>query len=321
MEAVKDYVNKYLIVGGYHMLKKISSAFLITTLILFFTGPIMNMQAATTTSTAGVVNLTSGLLNVRASASSSATILTTVSKGTYITLISRYSSGWWKVEYSSGCYGYVSSSFITQVSGASAGTINVSSGYVNIRSGPSTSYSVMSVLPSGKIVIVLSKSGSFSKILYDGTKIGYVSSQYLNVNSSMIWPVPASSRITQNFSSTHLGIDIGAKTPGVSGDSIVAATSGTVAYSGWLSGYGNVVYINSYYNGKYIQTRYGHMKSAPYVSVGSTVSAGQTVGAMGNTGTSTAVHLHFEVRIRNSSAACTANADSTAVNPLSYVSY
>ena len=50
---------------------------------------------------------------------------------------------------------------------------------LNVRSGAGVSYSVKDKIPKGEIVIILSTSGSWSKILYDGTKIGYVNSQYL----------------------------------------------------------------------------------------------------------------------------------------------
>ncbi len=50
---------------------------------------------------------------------------------------------------------------------------------LNFRSGPSTSYSIISTLSKGTKVEVISTTNNWSKIIYDG-KIGYVSSEYLS---------------------------------------------------------------------------------------------------------------------------------------------
>lgn len=94
----------------------------------------------------------------------------------------------------------------------------------------------------------------------------------------------------------HTGSDFGPNTPGVAGDPIYASTSGTVIRAGPANGYGNYVVIQ-YPDGS-ISTAYGHMNSIG-VSVGDTVSAGQQIGTMGNTGRSTAVHLHYEVMVKD----------------------
>ena len=146
---------------------------------------------------------------------------------------------------------------------------------------------------------------------------GYVNASYLK--TAMVWPVPDSHKINQYFSSTHEGIDVGAAVHSVPGDRVVAAQGGKVVWSGTLSGYGYVVYIDSVYNGQPIQTRVRASGQRPACFAGSYVSKGQLIGYMGNTGTSSGVHLHFEVRIRNSAADCIANADSAPVNPLNYV--
>jgi murein DD-endopeptidase MepM/ murein hydrolase activator NlpD len=269
-------------------------------------------SAADATSAAGII--TAGNLNVRSSASTSGSILSVLPYGSYVTLIWK-TGDWYYAEYANGRYGYVSAKYIRYVYGTYAAKTFVSSGSLNIRSGAGESYSVTGTLPIGRTVLILSAGNGWNRILYDGTKTGYVSAQYLN--SVMAWPVPASRKINQYFG-THQGLDIGAAVRGVTGDSVIAAMGGKVVYSGWLNGYGYVVYINSMYNGQPIQTRYGHLNSPPLVTAGQTVGIGQRIGYMGNTGTSTGVHLHFEVRIRNADTASIPNSDSRAVDPLSY---
>lgn len=142
----------------------------------------LNAQAADANSQAGVVAVSSGRLNVRSSGSTSASVVTALSKGSYVTLISK-SGSWWRVEYANGKYGYCHSDYITQVSGTAA-TVKVSSGSLNVRTGPGTSYSRQGSLSNGQTVIVLSSSGGWSRILYHGTKTGYVSAAYLSSGTS-----------------------------------------------------------------------------------------------------------------------------------------
>ena len=154
----------------------------VLTLILILSTIIIPTTAATTSSKAGVVSVTSGNLNVRSSASTSGTVVSSLSKGSYVTLMSK-SGNWWHVEYADGKYGYCHADYIKTATGTPA-TVKISSGSLNVRSGAGTSYSKVSSLYNGEVVIVLGLSGSWSKILYNGTKIGYVSSQYLSNSSS-----------------------------------------------------------------------------------------------------------------------------------------
>lgn len=87
------------------------------------------------------------------------------------------------------------------------------------------------------------------------------------------------------------GVDLGAPT----GTPVRAASGGEVIISkdsGWNGGYGSYIVIK-HANGT--QTLYAHL-SAAYVSAGATVSQGESIGAIGNTGQSTGPHLHFEIR-------------------------
>ena len=107
---------------------------------------------------------------------------------------------------------------------------------------------------------------------------------------------PVSGTISSRFGarsrircSAHTGLDIATST----GTPIAAAASGTVTFSGWKGSYGWLMVI-THQNG--VQTYYGHC-SKLYYSAGQTVSQGQKIAAVGNTGNSTGPHLHFEVRV------------------------
>lgn len=79
------------------------------------------------------------------------------------------------------------------------------------------------------------------------------------------------------------------------GTTVVASASGKVVVSrsgGYNGGYGTYVVL-SHDNGT--QTLYAHM-NANHVTVGQSVSQGQTIGTIGMTGRTTGPHVHFEVR-------------------------
>ena len=131
---------------------------------------------AATTQQAGMVVTAEGSLNVRNQPSTSARVLTMLSKNSYVTLISQ-EGNWWKVMYRKGYYGYCHSDYIRPVS-STAAQVNAPSG-LNVRTGAGTNYRRITTLSKGEQVLVLSTSGGWSKVLYYGTQIGYVSAQYL----------------------------------------------------------------------------------------------------------------------------------------------
>ena len=123
---------------------------------------------------------------------------------------------------------------------------------------------------------------------------------YTEGTGSMSWPCngvitsPFGYRTHPIFGTTifHAGIDIGVDY----GTPIHAADSGTVVYSGWISGYGNAVIID---HGGGLSTLYGHNQSLA-VSEGQSVSKGEVIAYAGSTGNSTGPHCHFEVDINGS---------------------
>ena len=120
--------------------------------------------------------------------------------------------------------------------------------------------------------------------------------------AGLIWPCDGVvvSGFGMRWGRMHEGIDIGC----AYGTPNRAAASGTVIYAGWLGGYGNLVVVD---HGNGLSTAYAHASSI-LVSVGQTVSQGQTVSLVGSTGHSTGPHLHFEVRVNG-----------VAVDPLPYL--
>lgn len=124
---------------------------------------------------------------------------------------------------------------------------------------------------------------------------------------------PAAGTVTSGFNEPgrghHPGMDIAA-----SGTvPIVASADGVVIRSDYSSSYGNVVYLSHHINGQTFTTVYAHMSSRS-VSVGQTVSQGQQLGFMGNTGDSTGQHLHFEIHAGEWNQGKT-----NAVNPALYI--
>ena len=86
---------------------------------------------------------------------------------------------------------------------------------------------------------------------------------------------------------THHGIDIVAK----EGEPILAAASGVVVYSGWNYEFGNMLIL---YHGDDYFTHYGHNQQN-FKKQLDTVTRGEVIGLVGNTGVSSGPHLHFEV--------------------------
>lgn len=148
----------------------------------------------------------------------------------------------------------------------------------------------ISTLYEEKKTVVVASTSSSSGTVTSGT----AGSGYKEIGISFIKPISATvtSRFGSRWGSTHKGMDFGAAT----GTSIKAAASGTVTYAGWNSGgYGYLVIIS---HGNGVQTYYAHC-SAILTTVGATVSQGDVIAKVGNTGKSTGSHLHFEIRVND----------------------
>lgn len=144
----------------------------------------VQVSAAGMDSSAGAVTTSGGRLNVRSGPSSGSAVVASLGKGSYVTLLSK-SGAWWRIEYDKGKYGYCHADYITPVSGTPV-EVATQSGSLNVRSGGGTSYPKIASLARGEVVISLSSSGSWTRVLYHGTKTGYVSSQYLKTGYPLV---------------------------------------------------------------------------------------------------------------------------------------
>ncbi|MBD3420037.1 MAG: peptidoglycan DD-metalloendopeptidase family protein [Chitinivibrionales bacterium] len=99
---------------------------------------------------------------------------------------------------------------------------------------------------------------------------------------------------------SHSGVDFAAS----EGTPIRVTAPGIVSEVKHDPYYGILVVVNHKYN---FQTYYGHCLQA-LVAAGQSVKRGQTIALCGNTGNSTAPHLHYEVRLKGE-----------AQNPVKYI--
>ncbi|MCQ6277697.1 SH3 domain-containing protein [Bacillus sp. EB600] len=278
------------------------------------------------------VNVSSGSLNLRTSASAGAAVIATLSKGTAITVYSEI-NGWAWVK-ANGKAGYVSSIFLSSTNPSSSAKksssiaattkyVNVSSGSLNLRTGASTSAEVISALSKGTAVSVNSETNGWSWINVNG-KEGYVNSSFLSNTNSISSPgnpptvgqsiasastpdAPAATTKYVNISSGSLNLR---KTASTSASIIVKLAKATAVkvYSeagGWskIEAYGQTGYVRSEFLSAGIQspvtsvppvqqvvTRYVNVSTGSSLNLRKNVSTSSTVLAKLLNGTEVKVY-------------------------------
>ena len=110
----------------------------------------------------------------------------------------------------------------------------------------------------------------------------------------LAWPVAG--WISQYFWAGHSGVDIAAPY----GSGLAASVNGVISQNGWVAVGGLHICVKS----GNLEECYYHL-SAAYLPVGTEVSAGQIVAAVGLTGVTTGPHVHWETKV-----------DGRFVNPL-----
>jgi murein DD-endopeptidase MepM/ murein hydrolase activator NlpD len=145
-------------------------------------------------------------------------------------------------------------------------------------------------LSVGKELVIPGGTKAFATVAADMSGAYMVDTPANAPQGSGDFSWPAAGYVSQGYWGGHPAVDLA----GYVGAAVTAADGGYVvlAGGGWNGGYGNHVIID---HGNGFSTLYAHLNSI-FVSPGMTVSKGQQLGTMGNTGNSTGPHLHFEVR-------------------------
>lgn len=112
--------------------------------------------------------------------------------------------------------------------------------------------------------------------------------------------LPLGGWVSRGFSARHTGIDIAVK----EGTEVKATADGIVKFVGWDETFGNLIILE--HKGGF-ESYYGHNQKI-LVRSNQIIKSGEMISLSGNTGKSTAPHLHYEIK-----------KDGKSVNPLGFI--
>ncbi len=119
------------------------------------------------------------------------------------------------------------------------------------------------------------------------------------VQGALAWPVQG--KIIEHFGKqtnakfSTVTFNNGLKIAAAPGAEVRSVFAGTVLFSQWFKGYGNLVILD---HGNRVFSLYGNLKS-PAVAVGDRVNAGQTIAGVGESEAAHSGYLYFEIRQDN----------------------
>jgi uncharacterized protein YgiM (DUF1202 family) len=168
--------------------RKTAGAFLVTGAMLLssWMAPMATVFAAEAVGT-----VTADVLNVRSGPGTNYDRIDTLANGKKVTLLGA-SNGWYQISYD-GKTGYVSGTYI-QIESSGGTTPDptptptqktgvVTADVLNVRSGPSTDYSKIDAVYSGKQLTITGEINGWYQVSYDG-KSGYVSGEYVAIKDN-----------------------------------------------------------------------------------------------------------------------------------------
>ncbi|MBQ3553045.1 MAG: SH3 domain-containing protein [Clostridia bacterium] len=132
-------------------------------------------------------------VNFRSGPATSYSIIDVLYRGDVLYVIEEV-DGWYHAVTEDGIQGYVRSNFLNILGTFDDNDIvargRITTGGINLRSGPSFSYEIVHVLENGEIVDILDYSSSWYKVRTEDNITGYVRSMYVEITEYIDNPTP-----------------------------------------------------------------------------------------------------------------------------------
>ncbi|MBQ2819576.1 MAG: C40 family peptidase [Clostridia bacterium] len=155
------------------------SSFIKYLLLTFVLVALMSISAFAFDIQGGTIDVNSAV-NLRQMPNTSSKILDRLYDGERVAVLSKHTN-FYKVSYE-GTVGYIHIDYVDlqPIMNVEAGSVQITASSLNVRSGPSTSYKILTSIPKGETAEIIGINDGWFKIKYKGIK-GYVSPLYVNV--------------------------------------------------------------------------------------------------------------------------------------------
>jgi septal ring factor EnvC (AmiA/AmiB activator) len=136
-------------------------------------------------------------------------------------------------------------------------------------------------------------------LLYQQSQTGVTTTDIREFRGALLWPLEG--KVLEGFGRQRnakfstVTISNGIKIEAPAGAEVHAVFQGTVLFSQWFKGYGNLIILN---HGNRVFSLYGNLK-VPVVAVGDTVTAGQAIADVSEAEDAGTGYLYFEIREDN----------------------
>ena len=194
----------------------------------------LNIPQTGTTASAATVTTQSGSLNLRSAASAGSTILTTVPRGTQVTVTSRGET-WSAITYN-GYSGFVMTAFLqfttepasgsTDTTATTTATVTTASGSLNLRQEAKAGSTILTTIPRLATVTVYSQGAEWCSVSYAGIN-GYAMTAFLTIVTASQTPAPTVTATVEASETPNITTDTA--TPTLATDTVTPVPTPTVA--------------------------------------------------------------------------------------------